>query len=183
MMHFMRSLYRNQIAEDGFQVRRLQKVPNDEKERVKKAKSTYTQRNTMQDGTLFVTDATPADSVAYFNRILAQPDVFDVIGKTILPGDSIAYAVNNTTAGISFDDYMLVIYSKREAPAAYVKMFPKSGTAMASQVLLVNGLDVEVQANGSYYNPVDLLSLGYWAWSEKMATLLPIDYELPQKGK
>ena len=112
-----------------------------------------------------------------------MPDVFDVIGKTVLPGDSIAYAVNSTTAGLHFDDYLLVIYNKKEAPEAYVKMFPKSGTAMTSQVLLVNGLDVEVQANGSYFNPVDLLSLGYWAWSEKMATLLPIDYLLPQKGK
>lgn len=183
VMHFMRSLYRNQIMEDGFQVRRLQKVPNEEKIRVKAAKLVYTKRTTTPEGTMFITDITPADSVAYFNRIMAQPDVFDVIGKTVLPGDSIAYAVNSTTAGLHFDDYLLVIYNKKEAPEAYVKMFPKSGTAMASQVLLVNGLDVEVQANGSYFNPVDLLSLGYWAWSEKMATLLPIDYLLPQKGK
>ena len=36
MMHFMRSIYHDSLASDGFEVRRMAKVPNLEKERVKK---------------------------------------------------------------------------------------------------------------------------------------------------
>jgi hypothetical protein len=35
LMHFMRSVYRNTIMTEGFEVRHLQKVPNVEKQRVK----------------------------------------------------------------------------------------------------------------------------------------------------
>jgi hypothetical protein len=38
-------------------------------------------------------------------------------------------------------------------------------------LVLVNGLPIEIEANGSYYNPADLMSMGYWAWSEKIALL------------
>ena len=182
-MHFMRSLYRNTLAAEGFQVRRLHKIPNYEKQRVKEAKATYARRITNSNGSVTLFDDTPQDSAGYYNRILAQADVFDQIGKQLLTGDSIAYAINPTTAGFAFDHYLLVIYTKKEAPAAYVKMFPKSGTAMASQITLLNGNELEVQANGSYYNPADLLSIGYWAWSEKMGTMLPFDYVLTQKEK
>ena len=182
-MHFMRSLYRNTLAAEGFQLRRLQKIPNWEKQRVKEARATYARRVTNSNGSITLFDDTPQDSAGYYNRILAQADFFDNISKHLLTGDSVAYAVNTTTAGLAFDNYLLVIYTKKEAPAAYVKMFPKSGTAMASQITLLNNTDLEVQANGSYYNPVDLLSMGYWAWSEKLGTMLPFDYTLPQKEK
>lgn len=184
MMHFMRSLYRNNLAAEGFQVQRLKKIPNIEKERVKAAKALYTQRSYNSSGALIITDNTPGDSAAYFSRIMAQPDHFDVAAKTPVPGDSIAYAVNPTTAGLGFEDYLLITYLKKEAPQEYTSMFPKNGTSMTSQITLMNGRDIEVQANGSYYNPMDLLNLGYWAWSEKNATVLPYDYQPPlQKGK
>ena len=183
MMHFMRSLYRNTLTEEGFQVRRLQKIPNWEKQRVKAQRAKYTIRQTSANGQVTISDTTPPDSSGYYNRILAQEDYFDKIGRELLTGDSIAYAVNTTTAGLGFPDYLLVIYNKKTAPAAYVQQFPKSGTAMASQLTLMNNTDIQVQSNGSYYNPVDLLSMGYWAWSEKIATMLPFDYLPPQKEK
>jgi len=183
MMHFMRSLYRNTLAGEGFQVRRLQKIPNWEKQRVKAARALYSQRITNSNGSITIMDTTPQDSAGYFNRILAQADFFDKIDKPLLTGDSIAYAVNTTTAGLSFENYLLVIYTKKQAPAAYVKQYPDNGTAMASQITLLNNQDLEIQSNGIYYNPIDLLSQGYWAWSEKIATLLPFDYAAPQKEK
>jgi hypothetical protein len=51
---------------------------------------------------------------------------------------------------------------------------------MMSQITLVNQEPIEIQANGSYYQPTNLLSLGYWGWSEKIATMLPFDYQLKE---
>jgi hypothetical protein len=181
MMHFMRSLFRNQLLQQGFEVRALQKVENTEKKRIRSVYSTNSKATRNADGTLMVATINQ-DTAAYYNKILSQEDFRDVIGREVLPGDSIAYAVNETTAGFDFSNYLLVIYKNKIAPPEYQRDFPKSSTAMMSQLTLINGTPVEVQSNGSYFNPEDLLSLGYWAWSEKVATMLPFDFELP-KGK
>ena len=47
---------------------------------------------------------------------------------------------------------------------------------MMSQIYLINNKPIEIEPNGSYYEPSDLATLGYWAWSEKIATMLPFDY-------
>ena len=41
--------------------------------------------------------------------------------------------------------------------------------------------NVLVYANGSYYNPSNLLGEEYWGWSEKLCTLLPVDFEVESK--
>ena len=52
----------------------------------------------------------------------------------------------------------------------------ENGPSMTSEITLLNGVPLEILANGSYYNPVDLMSTGYWAWSEKIGSMLPFDY-------
>jgi hypothetical protein len=175
MMHFMRSLYTNTIVQEDFEVYRLKKIPNAEKARVKEANS---KRIRMASTTNITINSMANDSSAYYDRILAQSDFIDVAGNTKLTGDSIAYAVDNYTAGMDFNDYLLIIYKKGEAPKEYRQQFPKNSTAMMSQVTLINKRPIEIQANGNYYLPADLLSLGYWAWSEKIATMLPFDYKV-----
>lgn len=39
---------------------------------------------------------------------------------------------------------------------------------------------VAVLANGSYFSGKDVLALSFWAWSEKLSNMLPLDYK-PQK--
>jgi hypothetical protein len=50
---------------------------------------------------------------------------------------------------------------------------------LESQCWLLTPAAVLVAANGSYYPPQELFTSGYWAKSEKIANLLPLDYELP----
>lgn len=166
MLHFMRSVYRNKIGEQGFEVRALQKNPNVEKKRIRQL---YKTRSSLEM-------TSNKDSAAYYEKILRQPDQFEIIGKTALPCDSIAYGMDSVTAGLYFNNYLLIIYKKGLVAAEFRQRFPDAGSAMASQITLLNDKPVAVQANGSFYEPADLLSLGYWSWSEKMATMLPFDY-------
>lgn len=175
MMHFMRSVFRNKIAEEGFEVRSLIKVPNAEKQRVRAAYSGNLHTVTSPGGGLTVSIINK-DTADYYNRILKQDDYRDLIGRNILTGDSVAYAIDSITAGLNFANYLLIIYKKGTAAAEYRQQFPKSSAAMMSEMVLINQKPVEIQANGSYFDPVDVLSTGYWAWSEKMATMLPFDY-------
>ena len=175
-LQFMRALYRNKLLEEGFEMRRLQKIPNAEKERIKMLYKTS--RKPDEHGRLYFD--LNRDSTAYYDRILHQEDYKNVIGQHLLPGDSIAYAIDSTVAGLDFSDYLLVIYKHKKVPYEYSQLFPKSGDAMMSELQLINGRPVEVLANGSYFNPEDLLTSGYWGWWEKLGTMLPFDYQPPK---
>jgi hypothetical protein len=178
MMHFMRSIYRNTIIEEGFEVRQLKKVLNSasQTENLFDSDSMYSVK--MPDGSVVVSPIKTKRGTVYDE--LTHPDDYkDVIGKT-LNGDSIAYAVNTTTAGLDFSDFLLVIYKNKTAPAEF-RQTPRGSSSMMSQIVLINQQPIEIQANGSYYNPADLLNIGYWAWSEKIAMMLPFDYRPPKQ--
>lgn len=165
MMQFMRALYRNRIAEEGFEVRRLQKIPNAEKARVKMLYKTGIPLK--------------QDSTAYYDNIMRQDDFKSIIGKSLLTGDSIAYALDSVTVGFDFPDYLLVIYKHKTNPFEFKTLYPHSGDAIMSEITLLNKEPLTVIANGSYFSPEDLLSNGYWGWWEKMGTTLPLDYKPP----
>ncbi len=167
LMHFLRSVYRNQIAEQGFDMYALQKILNAERARV--AQLYRTTSNAVLEYN--------KDSAAYYKKRLAEPAEFSVLGKTKLPGDSVAYAIDSVTAALDFPNYLLVSFRGKTAPAAFRAAFPDAGTALASQVTLLQRTPVAIQANGSFYDPANLLTLGYWAWWEKLATMLPFDYK------
>ena len=179
MMHFMRSVFRNKIAEEGFQVYALQKFPNTEKRRVKEAYEKNQRRTESANGTVIVTTINK-DSAAYYEKILHQEDYIDVVEKNVLTGDKIAYAMDSVTAVLDFKNYLLVIYKNKIAPLEYRQQYPRNSTAMMSQLVLINQRPVEIEANGNYYDPADLVSSGYWSWSEKTATILPLDYQPPK---
>lgn len=177
MLQFMRALYRNRIIEEGFEVRRLQKMPNAEKERVRMVYKTS--RTVDENGRIIST--IKRDSSTYYDHVMSQEDYKNIIAGNILPGDSIAYAMDSTVAGVFFPDYLLVIYKHKTVPKEYRERFPKSDATMMSEITLINGKPIEVLANGSFFNPEDLLSSGYLGWWEKMSTMLPFDYQ-PQKN-
>lgn len=176
MTHFMRSLFKNKIMENGFEVKKLVKKQNLEKKRIK-AMYKYLAG---ADGNGNFEDRLPKDSVTYYNSVLRQPDATNVLYNTPLPGDSIAYAEDSVTVGVAFDDYLQVTYKNKREPSEYQQRMsmqdsPETGY-MTSTLYLVNGRPVFTSYNGSYYSPQDLLTSGYWAWSEKICNMLPFDY-------
>lgn len=160
-MHFLRSVYRNTIIEEGFDVYRMQRKENVEKKRIKE----FLKNNRM-----------PNDSSEYFDNILSQPDEKRIIYSDKLTGDSIAYGINNITAGLEFDNYLYIVYNKKKAPDLYVRSVSPNTSKMESELSLLQKITVEVEANGNYSPLQSLLNSGYWGWSEKISTLLPFDY-------
>jgi hypothetical protein len=172
MMHFMRAIYRNKLIEEGFELFALEKLPNKEKQRVKAAYASG--RANLLNGSTEVNIS--QDTVNYYNSVMRQSDVLNLVGKDLLSGDSVAYSVNATTAGMDFKNYLLVIY-KKMTPSEYRQLNPRASTGMMSEITLIDGEPIEIQANGNYFHPISIMSTGYWAWSEKIATMLPLDYK------
>lgn len=187
LMHFYRALFRNKLVEEGFELRRSVDVVNQEKARIKEKmkaqmKGAVQQGNKVvfSGGTLGVT----ADSATYQNQVMRQPDKMEVLYKPIIPADSIAYAIDSVTVGLFFKDYLHITYPKKKEPGEIAKALGKqlAGDALVSKLQLLNNKEIAVLANGSFFEPTDILAHGYWAYWERMATMLPLDFK-PVRNK
>jgi hypothetical protein len=137
LMHFMRSVYRNNLAQEGFDVRRMKKIHNEEKARVREMYRKQRQGNST--GSVIHIGATASvagDSSDYYNSVLQQPDYSYLTNNELLPGDSIAFAIDSLTAGLSFPNYLLVQYRAGKLPPEYSRTRPAGEQAMLSHVVL-----------------------------------------------
>jgi hypothetical protein len=177
-LHFMRSVFRNRIQEEGFSVYRNRKIPN-----LKRVRRSERAGNgliiEMDNGTRIRSDV-PADTINAYQAYVGNDPVLTLLGPRPLVGDSIAYAIDAQTAGVEFPDYLTIIYDKGVTPSEYQRTVMNGNMRMQSEITLLNGTPISVEANGVYYSPLDLLSNGWWAWSEKVGTMLPFDYN-PEK--
>jgi hypothetical protein len=186
MMHFMRSLYRNTLLEEHFEVRRLLKISDEEKKRVRAIYQPQLQQ-TNGGGQTKITLGTSdskmhPDSANYYRLVLGQSEKLDILINQVLPGDSIAFGIDSLTAGLHFNNYLQVNYSLKKIPAEYsVFSHTPAGMPLSSELTLPQGKTIRVLVNGTFYEGIDLLTLGYWAWSEKVANMLPYEYKPPAK--
>jgi hypothetical protein len=106
----------------------------------------------------------------------------DFLIDQLLPGDSIAFQVDSVTAGMWFSDYLQVMYPTKKMPDYYTRtqrnMLPN--TPMTAELWMPNKESrIIISANGGYQYGKDLLVLAFWAWSEKLSNMLPLEYKPP----
>ena len=185
LMHFMRSLYRNRLEQENFEVRKLIAVSEAEKARVKAIyqgqikKLSFESRAITREPNMGFTNA---DSASYYRKVLNRPEDLNVVIDTLLRADSIAYALNKTTLALDFTDHLQVIYRLKIAPIEYASKFLSRADInrpVTSEIVLTNNKPVLVLANGSYFEGADMLTLGYWGWWEKLGNMLPFGYWPP----
>lgn len=186
ILHFMRSLYRNTLQPEGFELHSLAKLVNRDKQR---AKLLFAKSATILDTVsreLADSNGSPGykyvilDSTAYYKLALRQPD--SVISHRLVPPDSVAFAEDSTLAGFYSPDSLEVSYKLKEVPAAYKRLSPAARRQKypVSQLVFINKRPVYVLSNGFFYKGNELKITGYWGWAETLGTLLPYDYVLGQ---
>jgi hypothetical protein len=180
IMHFMRSLYENRLLENGFEVRRMQRIPNQEKERVKKAYSAA--RRTRKDsltGSMILDYELPADTMNYYQIVMKQDNNMDLIGSSILTADSLILLVKDGYKVMHYEDYIYVTFKNELEDGDYLlTQYPtRSATFQRSFVILLDEKIITLDKSGNYYNPQHFFTAGYWGWDEKMSNSLPLDYE------
>ncbi|HYE55272.1 MAG TPA: carboxypeptidase-like regulatory domain-containing protein [Chitinophagaceae bacterium] len=176
IQHFMRSLYRDSLASEGFEVKRLIKTINAEKARLREVTQAKirAQRAAARGGPVVIHHG---DSTEYYNRIMRQPDEFDAILPGILTADSLLTG-EGPEKNFFFTNYLYITYKKEREEKGYVEQsFEKRAPFhQRSTVFLPNLSPLVVDAKGNFSPIQDLVSYGYWAWSEKISTMLPLDY-------
>lgn len=166
MMHFMRCLYSDSLEQNGYEVRRMVRLPNLEKERVRQV-----YRASMSTGLA-------KDSQDYYQQIMRQKDYTEIYGREQLTADSLIVQTEGEYKVLYFTGYLYITYKKETEDRAYLLYHRESRnpTFQRSYLWLVNQAPITIDINGAYYPPQEAFSMAYWGWSEKMSDLLPQDY-------
>lgn len=174
LLQFMRAVYQNKIQQAGFQIRRLVRKPNKEKERVKRIWKYYSMGNLKL----------PQDTIKRYEKILNQNDFIDILHPQFLTFNSIAKSIDTDNIAVNFKDYLYITYPKKKAAAEYyAQNFTARRDSCITALVTLNSADsIIVTSSGGFYNPTNLIMSGYWSWSEKIATMLPFDYECKEEN-
>jgi hypothetical protein len=170
ILQFMRSLYSDLWAEEGFHIITKVRQPNLEKERVRKIHFDATPKidtfKTDANGKLVPLKplTTPNDSSRYYKKILKQPDFFELY-VSLSDLDSLLTTNGNGSKSLFFHDKLKILYQPKP-----------TDKLQQSEVYLVTPEPIVIEKNGSYYSPREFFVMDRWAQYEKLANALPIDY-------
>ncbi|MGN6195617.1 MAG: carboxypeptidase-like regulatory domain-containing protein [Ginsengibacter sp.] len=174
IMHFMRSLYEDSILENGFDVREKIRINNTDT----LFNKIYLPGNmpTVRIGNNSY-KARPGEIPA-FKKI---PDYVDLINlKNFSFKDAVTFDSATKEKEFYFDNWLQVIYKNANFKMDYLikNGMPKYlKMNQVSTAYLINEEPLQIEKNGSYFDPMNLLSYGYWGWC-KMAEMLPTDYQI-----
>lgn len=190
LLRFIRTLYVDSLAENGYEVRRMTREPNMEKQRVralmrskitgnsgKPAPAKITISNARRADTIRIAET--ADSTAYYDRILKQDDYIIEVSPEKLTADSIVTEGGNGQKVLSFDNYLQIRKLKLKKDPKYMAETGDTWRPLTPVSWLIMGGEKQliIEPNGHYSDPAGLYTALYWAWLGKVADLLPIDYE------
>ena len=155
LMHFMRTLYKDQLRQEGFIVEHEINVPNVEKQRV----------TAIYRPNITKTDSIPIDTLHHYWEVLRQPDFFI---QKVRSYDGLLTIHPDQTRSLFFTGDCTIIFGNGHLGIAYQQ----------SELRLMDLQPIEIGENGSYYPSQEVLTLGNWSKTETIANLLPRDFEM-----
>ncbi|MGJ7033598.1 carboxypeptidase-like regulatory domain-containing protein [Niabella hirudinis] len=168
-MHFMRALFMNKAEEEGFRMKKMTRAWNAEKERVKQLKRKINGQ--------WMADSIPRDSAAYYDQVMRQEDYEDRYADHNLTADSVLTGMNGAHKVIYWNNFLAITYLKGKEPVEYLQYTgERRGPLYPRSWLQLKG-PLSVDARGNWSPPQNIISSGYWGWSDKVGNMLPLDYE------
>ncbi len=159
LMHFIRSLYEEKLKENKFVINRLVRKENPDFKIFQEK---------IQD---------MIDRGEVVNVGSAPPRIIQTLYKAEVSYDSLRIKNGNQTF-LNFDGLYDIEFTGEKEDLEYVNRTMGKNLIgnQVSVIYLLNEKWVEIEPNGNFYPPKDLMTEGYFTW-EKIANLLPLDYE------
>ncbi len=171
LRHFIRSLYNNSFIKDGFEVRTVINVSKDEIVRVKEL---------YKGGNYNLNQ----DSLDYYNKVrnIGFEETKVTLDPLITRDMLVSNATESNAKTFYFKNGLQVLNLNKKIPNEYAKTLPvyRGNEFIRTDLSLRTNSPIFIYPNGDFYNGLELLTDGFWAWSEKVCTMLPSDY-LPIK--
>ncbi|WP_221175719.1 carboxypeptidase-like regulatory domain-containing protein [Rufibacter immobilis] len=186
LMHFTRALYQRRLEEEGFNVRRLQRLPNPHRPPEQEIQAGLKRAREQRQGlTVIKIDAAgKEDSLAYWMRMSRLAKIVAYLHKDPIPYHQlITQDSANNALRLQFKDHLNVVYTKEKEELGYVNRLtfgPRRAPSFQTSILSLLQPYTFIEANGMILNPYSHIVEEYWGW-EKLAEMLPFDYSLPQE--
>ncbi|MCD2426042.1 carboxypeptidase-like regulatory domain-containing protein [Niabella pedocola] len=173
-MHFIRALYQNRLAEEDFEVRRMIRVPDIEKERVRKIAA----QRALQLAKTGLMEAQSQDSAAYYKQVMGRSDYTNYYAPALLRTDSVLTGTIGGYKMVYWNQFLAVTYLGATEDREYLQYLgaPNRPALHQRSLLQLKG-PVGIDQRGNWAPPGDLTSSGYWGWSNSVGNMLPLDYE------
>jgi hypothetical protein len=195
LIHFMRSLYHNELQKQQFEVREWVTIPNEEKQRVREIYPAQSKKKAFKktviagdNGNLLVTEDSDtatvinADTLAYYQSIMKQLGQKEVLINIVLDNENLAFDQDSIAVGMKYKPHVQVVYRPKKPPVEYQKYLPLFLRFSPVSSDIYRGADepIFILPKGVYYDGINVITGGYWAWWEKMCNKLPYDYIPPK---
>jgi hypothetical protein len=169
--HFMRALRDSALVENGFTVKEIVGFANPERPSDK-----FLNRKVKE---LREKQRNNTDSIIYYNRLKARTKEIEKVRDKILTGAeflrSSAEKIENMKG-----KYQIVFDDKEEQE--YLWQVRRKYTAKQKSIFHFSNNSLKIYANGYYEDVRSLLVEGYLSWHEKIANMLPLEYEPPNQN-
>jgi hypothetical protein len=163
LMHFLRAVHSNSLNEEGFEVYRLQRIPNPDRPSDQEIAAMAEKIRTGE--TLQI-------DLKAFSELSRKPKFIQIVDPNPLDFSKITSKNQEGDIVIEFKDHLLVKNTKFPPHSSYFINF-KPGR-QESVIYLPEG-KITIQENGNHFPAFDLFLEGYMSWL-KVADLLPLDY-------
>ncbi|RZL48596.1 MAG: carboxypeptidase-like regulatory domain-containing protein [Pedobacter sp.] len=180
IQHFYKSLYHNTIAEEGFIINKITKIPNKNRPSDSLINASVKRLTSGQNGTINIITFNGNDSLSYWLKKRKEPKEFSVVSRKDVLVDTLVKKVDENLKMIKYADELYISYKKEKESASFnVSGLKQNRPADLSdyQISVVELLQPHISfyPNGAVLDPKSALYKGYWAY-EKVADMVPMDY-------
>jgi len=178
IMHFMRSLYKNKVSEEGFDIREMIRINSGDS--IWSAVCCKEIPATVKlNGKLYnVVQGPPVRSNEINFMSLPIPAWIDFIGEDEFPVSSICKMNDKGQLIMKLISPLRIVYKNGYAKSEFIRQTSgrySSKTLQQSVVYQQADDPLAIGSNGTYFDPLNIFLDGYWGWC-KMAFMLPLDY-------
>jgi hypothetical protein len=178
--HFFTALYHNRIAEEGFKINKIAKIPNKARpsDDIINANISRLSRTYYGDSRL---NGMFTDSLRYWRNMRTEPATLSVLNRSEVLVDTLVKQLFSNVKSVAYNDALYVIYTNERETTDYTNMSGHSVNRPLDipnfQISVVHQLlsPASFYENGGIFDPRALLYEGFWAY-EKVADMVPMDY-------
>ena len=172
LMHFFRSLYKNELAKDGFIVNHAKRIPNPQyptEDELQKLKDHFS-LNKNQSSSLPWTDELEEIS----KRKSGNSEFLMAILKTKIKESDFTKRKDGKLF-INFEDLLMVNYQKYYYEIKKGKFVKSGGVVTQTSILHPEGMEFEIYPEGNCSDPDQLVLEDHFS-NQNVSKMLPLDY-------
>lgn len=180
LMHFTRSWLAQELQKEGFTVSRMYRIANKER-----PSDDFLSKKINEHRTKMLAEGKPIvissnnkkkepDSLSYYLKLRAKPKEIDSVANEVLTGNEFTEAGNAEIK--NFIGLLQIRFDEKEDPRYAASVGRPSQIGRYQQSVIHVRSPLKLYQNGYYEEVSSLFLEQYWSWTEKIATMLPLDY-------